>query len=516
MTSDTAPVPAVRAGRREWIGLAVLALPALLLAMDTTVLHLALPVLGTDLEAGSVQQMWIMDVYAFMVAGFLVTMGTLGDRIGRRKLLLIGAAAFATASVLAAFAPTAATLILARALLGVAGATVIPSTLSLISNMFTDPKQRASAIGLWMTCFSVGAMIGPVVGGVMLETFWWGSVFLLGVPVMVLLLILGPMLLPEYRAPGAGRLAPLDTLLSLASILPLVYGLKKLAAEGWQPVPLSAIAAGLTVGVCFVRRQRRSSDPLLDLRLFSVRSFSASLGILFLGMLTLSALTMYLAQMLQMVNGLGTLEAGLWMLPFVAGTTVGLTLAPTVARRVPPARVIGGGLVLAAAGYAVLTQLDASSGPLLLAVGATVVTVGTGPLMVLGSDLIMSAAPPTRSGSAASLQATSSELGMALGIAVLGSVGTAVYRTTVAGGLPAELSAHTQARAADNLPAATAEAGELPAHLAARVLASAREAFITGFTTVAAISCAVLLVLAVVSFTLLRHVLPSDAGKGRP
>ena len=221
-----------RAGRREWAGLAVIALPCLLATMDLEVLNLAVPALTADLQPSSAQLLWIIDIYGFMVAGSLITMGTLGDRIGRRRLLLIGAAAFGAASVVAAFSTSAEMLIATRALLGVAGATLAPSTLSLIRNMFTDPGQRTVAVAVWATSFSVGAAIGPLLGGVLLEWFWWGSVFLLDVPVMVLLLVVGPVLLPEYKDPGAGRLDLPSAAMSLAAVLLLIYGLKHLALAG--------------------------------------------------------------------------------------------------------------------------------------------------------------------------------------------------------------------------------------------------------------------------------------------
>src|SRR6185436_4921822 len=267
-----------KAGKREWIGLAVIALPCLLYSMDLTVLHLAIPRLSVDLTPSSVQLLWIIDVYGFMVAGSLITMGTLGDRIGRRRLLLVGAVAFGAASVVAAFSVNAAMLIATRALLGVAGATIAPSTLSLIRNMFLDPRQRTFAIGVWITSYSVGGAIGPLVGGVLLEHLWWGSVFLCAVPVMVLLLAVGPSLLPEYRDPAAGRPDLASAALSLTAVLAMIYGLKRLAQDGVGTVPALSIAAGLALGALFVRRQLRLPDPLIDLRLFRIGAFSASLA----------------------------------------------------------------------------------------------------------------------------------------------------------------------------------------------------------------------------------------------
>src|ERR687890_1230271 len=267
-----------RAGRREWLGLAVLLLPTLLIVMDLTVLHLAVPHLSAELQPSSTQLLWIVDIYGFMIAGSLIAMGTLGDRIGRRKLLLIGAAAFGLASVLAAFSTSAEMLIAARALLGVAAATLAPSTLSLISNMFRDPSQRTVAIGLWVTTYSAGAGIGPLAGGLLLERFWWGSVFLISVPVMVLLLAVGPRLLPEYRDPAPGRFDLPSAALSLVSVLAVIYGIKRIAEGHVGTGPGLSIALGVIPGATFLRRQRRLTDPMIDLRLFKAPAFSAALA----------------------------------------------------------------------------------------------------------------------------------------------------------------------------------------------------------------------------------------------
>lgn len=276
MSGTAAAAPDVRkATRREWVGLAVLALACLLYVMDLTVLHLAVPAISADLQPSSTQLLWIIDIYGFMVAGALVTMGTLGDRIGRRRLLLIGAAAFGVVSLLAAFSTSAEMLIVSRALLGVAGATIAPSTLSLIFHMFQDPKERSIAIGVWIGAFSAGSAVGPVLGGLMLEVFWWGSVFLLALPVMAALLVLGPRVLPEYRDPNAGRLDLISAAMSVTALLAVIYGLKQIAQDGLAPVPAAVIVAGLMVAAVWVRRQQRHTDPMIDLGLFRSRAFNA-------------------------------------------------------------------------------------------------------------------------------------------------------------------------------------------------------------------------------------------------
>ncbi|MEE2046314.1 MFS transporter, partial [Nocardiopsis tropica] len=261
------------AGPREWAALAVLVLPVILISVDSTVLGFAVPALSEDLRPTAGQLLWIVDVYGFVLAGLLITMGSLGDRIGRRRLLMIGSAAFGAASLIAAFSPTAQTLVLARALLGLAGASLMPSTLSLLRNIFLDARQRLLAIAIWASGFSGGAALGPILGGWLLEHFSWGSVFLINLPVMVLILVLVPLLVRESRNPEAGRLDLLSAVLSMAAMLPAVYGIKKLATEGFGVVPIASLAVGLGLGYLFVRRQRQLRDPLIDVGLFRYRVF---------------------------------------------------------------------------------------------------------------------------------------------------------------------------------------------------------------------------------------------------
>ncbi|KAB2352814.1 MFS transporter [Actinomadura rudentiformis] len=499
-----------RAGRREWIGLAVLTLPTLLLSLDMSVLFLALPHLSEDLGASATQQLWIMDVYGFMIAGLLVTMGTLGDRIGRRRLLLIGATAFSVASVAAAYSTSPEMLIATRAILGVAGATLMPSTLALISTMFTDAQQRGRAIAVWMSAFMGGVALGPVVGGALLEHFWWGGAFLLGVPVMLLLLATGPFLLPEYRAERAGRLDPLSVALSLAAILPVVYGLKEIAKSGWEPLPATAVVAGAAFGVVFARRQRRLPDPLLDLRLFANRTFSSALVIWLLFGLIQGGSYLFFALHLQVVAGLSPMEAGLWLLPSSLAMVVGSQAAPALAQRFRPGSLIAGGLLVTALGYGVLTGVDADGGVAILVTGLVISLLGVGVAAALGTDLILGVVPPAKAGSASALSETSAELGIALGVATLGSLGTAVYRDRLTDALPGGLPDEAVRTATEGITGAAAAAGTLPAGQAGQLIAAAHDAFTTGLTTLAALSAVLFVGLAALAFVTLRHVRPGS------
>jgi MFS transporter, DHA2 family, multidrug resistance protein len=500
----TGPSPA-RAGRREWAGLAVLALPCVVYAMDLTVLNLALPALSEDLQPTSAQLLWIVDIYGFMVAGLLITMGTLGDRIGRRRLLLIGAAAFGLASLLAAFSTSAEMLIAARALLGVAGATLAPSTLSLIRNMFNHAPERTFAIGVWITSFSVGAAIGPLVGGLLLERYWWGSVFLPALPVMGLLLVAGPRLLPEYRDPDAGRLDLISAALSLVAVLSVIYGLKQIAQAGTGWTALLSIMFGLAVGAAFVWRQRRLTDPLIDLHLFRVSAFDAALCANTFGFFVNFGVAVFIAQYLQLVLGLSPLEAGLWTVPYAGAFIVGALLTPFFARRIRPGPLIAGGLTLAGAGFAILTQVDNSALGTVVA-GSVIFALGLAPVYTLAADLMVGAAPVERAGAAAGVAETSAEFGGALGIAILGAVGTVVYRGQIDEALPAPLPPELAASARDTLGGAVAAGSELPGRLGTGLVDAAQEAFTQALQVAATLSAAVAVGTAILAAALLRRV----------
>ncbi|WP_051116366.1 MFS transporter [Amycolatopsis nigrescens] len=509
---DTIAQTAPRAGRREFIGLAVLCLPTILVALDMSVLYLALPHLGGDLGASSIQQLWITDVYGFMLAGLLVTMGTLGDRIGRKRLLLIGGTCFAIASVLTAYSTSPEMLIATRALLGIAGSSIMPSTMALISVMFQDRKQNAMAIGVWMGCFMGGTALGPVVGGVLLEFFWWGSVFLLGVPVMALLLIFGPKVLPEFRNPKAGRLDLPSVALSMLGILPLVFGLKQLSRDGVGALPIIGIVVGLASGYLFFRRQRRLTSPLLDLTMFRNRTFSTALFMTLVAGLTGSN-QLFVSFYMQSAQELSPVATALWMLPSTIVMVIVIQLATVLIRYVRPAYVIGGGLVVAAIGYLMLTQLTAAGNLVLLVAGLVVAYLGIGPMAGLCATLGMQSAPQEKAGSAAALTSTSGEFGIAMGIATVGIAGTALYRGQVEIGSNVPPEAAEAAK--ESIAGAMAVADQLPPQESSNLLDSAFQAVTTSLHGSAAICAGLALVAAVIVMIGLRHT-PKSGGDAPP
>jgi MFS transporter, DHA2 family, multidrug resistance protein len=502
----TTTVAEPRATRREWVGLAVIALACVLYVMDLTILHLAVPAISADLRPSSAQLLWIIDIYGFLVAGSLITMGSLGDRIGRRRLLLIGAGAFGVASVVAALSTSAEMLIVTRALLGIAGATLAPSTLSLIRNMFLDPQQRTVAIGIWITSFSVGAAIGPLLGGLVLEFFWWGAAFLVAVPVMLLLLLLGPRLLPEYRDPDAGRTDLASVALSLAAVLSAIYGLKQFAQNGFGWAPVMFVVAGVVLGIVFARRQPKLADPLIDLRLFRERAFSASLATYGLGIFLVFGGFLFMPQYLQLVIGLSPLEAGLWTLPWALAFILGSNATPVLARRISPAFLMAGGLVLAAIGFGVFTQIDATSGFAAIVSGSVIFSLGTSPVFTLTNDLIIGSAPPERAGAAAGISETAAEMGGALGIAIFGSIGIAIYRGAIASALPDDIPVQMAHAASDTLGGALEVARQLSDGAGPALIVAARDAFTQGLHVAAAISAIVAVALAILVLKTLRHV----------
>ena len=497
-----------RAGRREWIALGVLLLPLLLVSMDTSVLLYAVPFITKALHPSSTEQLWMYDVYGFVLAGLLITMGAVGDRIGRRRLLLLGAFCFSAASIFAAYSGSAGELIAARAVQGIAGATLMPSTLALIRNMFHDPVQRKKAIGIWTGGTMSGVMLGPVISGVLLEHFWWGSVFLINVPCMALLLALAPFLLPEYRSPKTGRFDLPGSALSFAAVLPVVYGVSEIAENGVDGPRLGSVALGLVMAVLFLLRQRAATHPMVDLSLFRSRGYSGSLATCLIAMFATLGNAMFLTQYLQSVLGMSPLKAALWSLVPSLGVGMAIGLSSALAKAFDRAYVIAGGFLVILAGYAVqATLLHADSRLWVLMIGAGLLASGAVAVMALGNELLLGAIPPDRAGAAAAMNETVTELGGALGMAVMGSIGTAVYRHGLGAGAP------TPARS--TLGGAVATAAHEPAQAGAQLLAAAREAFTHSINVVSIVGAAIMAVAALLTILFLRG-LRTDSGVTQP
>ncbi|MGA4958946.1 MFS transporter [Streptomyces lavendulocolor] len=503
MTRTDQPTKEAEVLRRpgRWLALAVLVLAVLLVAVDATVLGLATPFLSEDLEPTGTQLLWIGDVYSFVIAGLLVSMGSLGDRIGRKKLLLTGAAAFGAVSVLNAYATSPEMMIAARALLGVAGATLMPSTLALIRNLFHDPRERSFAIGIWGAMASAGAAVGPVVGGFLLEHFWWGSVFLINLPVMVVLVLVGIKYIPESKNPAPGPWDLLSVALSLIGMIGVVYAIKEIAAHG--PSADMAVAAVIGAGALtwFVRRQLRLDAPLLDMRLFHHKGFPGAVLADLLTILGLSGLVFFLSQFLQLVQGRSPLEAGLAELPAAIGAVTAGLIAGNVARRFSVRSVVAGGLAAVGLALAVLTLLDRSTGYPMLGASLLVVGVGAGFAFTVTADVILSSVPREQAGAASAVSETAYELGAALGIALLGSIVTGVYSDFVS---PPGVPADTSAAAHDSLGGAVEVSAGLPDETATALVTAAQDAFVEGLRIAAGVGAAVLLATAAAAWYLLR------------
>ncbi|MEW2549757.1 MFS transporter [Streptomyces sp. NPDC047002] len=518
MTRDTTPA-AARGGAARWLALAVLVLAVLLVAVDATVLGLATPFLSEDLRPTGTQLLWIGDIYSFVIAGLLVSMGGLGDRIGRKRLLLAGSVAFGGISVLNAYAGSPETMIVARALLGVAGATLMPATLALIRNLFHDPRERSLAVGIWGAMASAGAAVGPIVGGFLLEHFWWGSVFLINLPVMAVLVLVGARLLPESRNPHPGPWDLPSVLLSLVGIVGVVYAVKEAAAHGVRGDAVAAGVLGAAALFWFVRRQLTLPVPLLDMRLFQHRGFRGAVLADLLTILGLSGLVFFLSQYLQLVQGRDPLEAGLAEIPAAVGAVAAGLVAGRAARRFSVRAIVSGGLAAVGLALGAVTLFTEHTGYPALGAVLLVVGVGAGFSFTVTADVLLGSVPKEEAGAASAVSETAYELGAALGIALLGTIVTGVYRGFAT---PPGVPAAAASAAHESLGGAVQAAHGLGGSGAALV-AAAQESFMSGLRIAAGAGALILLLTAATAWVLLRgqrlaDAPPKDAGAadGRP
>ncbi|MCK2036582.1 MFS transporter [Microbacterium sp. SSW1-49] len=498
----TTETDAPRVGARGWAALVVLMLPVLLVSVDNTVLSFALPEISIALAPTGAEQLWIIDVYPLVLAGLLVTMGTLGDRFGRRRMLLIGATGFAAVSALAAFAPTAGLLIAARALLGLFGAMLMPSTLSLLRSIFQNRDQRRMAIAVWASAFSAGSALGPIVGGFLLEHFAWGSVFLIAVPVLIPLLIAAPLLVPESRDPNPGRIDLISIVLSMAAMIPVVYAIKSLAVDGPSLSAGGWALLGIFMGYLFVRRQLRAEIPMLDMALFRRGSFSGAILVNLLSVVALVGFLYFVSQHLQLVLGLSPMTAGLALVPgMLAMIVAGLTVVP-ISRRVPPHVVVPAGLVFSVAGYLIVAFTTHEHGVAPLVIAFVVLGIGIGAAETISNELILSSAPAAKAGAASAVSETAYELGAVLGTAILGGLITAFYRGALV--LPAGLPAEVAHAATETLAGAYTAAHELPAALGDALWEAASAAFGSGVMVTSLIGAGLVVVAGVIAGVTLR------------
>ena len=491
---------------RRWAALAVLVGAVLLLAIDATVLYLAVPSLTADLAPTATQVLWIGDIYSLAIAGLLVTMGNLADRIGRKRLLLIGATAFGLASALAAFAPSAGVLIAARLLLGIAGATIMPSTLSLIRSIFTDAAERTRAIALWSAAAASGIALGPLIGGALLEHFWWGSVFLMNLPVIAAVLVGGAWLLPESRNPAPERFDLLSSALSMVAIVPFVLAIKQVTGGTASTVTVAAVGVGVIGSVLFVRRQRRANSPMIDVELFRNPAFSGAVLVNFTSVFALSGVLFFFSQYLQLARQLSPFDAGIAQLPAALSARAAVLLGGTLLTRRGRGRAIALALLTGALGLGLLALLESSEQLIWVLLALVPLGLGIGISETLSVDAVVSAVPPAKAGAASSVSETAYELGVALGIAVLGSLMTLLYRLRL--DLPSDLAGPAAARAEDSLASATsALQGQ------AEALVAAEHAFVSAMQLTTLVAGGVMVVGAGIALTLIPSTRAARPGR---
>jgi DHA2 family multidrug resistance protein-like MFS transporter len=494
---------ATRAWRR-WSALALLMLAVLLVSIDNNVLTFALPQIGASLDANGTEQLWMIDIYPLILAGFLVPMGNLGDRIGRRRVLIIGAIGFGLVSVAAAFSPTPEILIGLRAAQAVFGSMLMPATLSLIRNIFTDSKERTTAVAVYASMFSAGAALGPMVGGWLLQHFAWGSVFLISVPILLPMVSLAHWLIPESRDLQPGPMDPLSIVLVVGALLPVTFGIKAFATgEPWY-IGMGAIILGLGLGYAFVMRQLSRKTPMLDVRLFQRKAFSGPLVVNMLSLFSMVGFMYFLTQHLQLVQGLAPAAAANFMLPGLIVMFVSGHIVVPIARKTGRVQAMVLGVAVNVAAYGVLAVLGHMGGLWVPMVSFILLGIGVGFSETISNDLALSAVPAAKAGAASAISETAYEVGSVLGTAVLGGLLNAFYSAHLH--LPGTLTAEQGHRAQETLAGAHDVATQIAGGQASSLIRSASHAFDSGVSLTAGIAAALALIVAVCVGRLLRDV----------
>jgi EmrB/QacA subfamily drug resistance transporter len=497
-----------QAHTRRWLVLGVMCLSLLLIVMDNTIVNVALPTLQRDLDASTTQLQWVVDAYILVFAGLLLTMGSLGDRFGRRGALAIGLSVMGTASILSSFADSADQLIATRALMGVGGAMIMPATLSIITNVFTDRRERAQAIAIWSATAGAAVAIGPVTGGWLLEHFWWGSVFLVNVPVVVVALVLGQLFVPTSRDPSAPPIDVPGALLSIAGLVVLVWAIIE-GPGGWtDPEILGAFAlAAVLLGV-FIVWERRVRFPMLDMSFFRNPRFSAASGAIMLTFFAMFGSLFLLTQFLQSILGYTPLEAGIRLLPMAGVMLVISPLSAKVVERIGSKIVVATGLTVGALGLVIASRLTAGASYPEVLVALVVLAAGLALVMPPATESIMGSLPLAKAGVGSAVNDTTRQVGGALGVAVLGSVMSSTYGPRVSeaiSGLP--LSSEQATAIHDQIGAAMRAAAEIGGP-AGRALADvASRGFADGMSTAFVIGAAAL----VLGATIVALFLPARA-----
>lgn len=494
--------------RRRWAMLAVLCASLLLVAMDATVLNVALPSLIDDLRPGAVAQLWIVDIYGLVLGGLLITFGAIGDRIGRKRLFLSGFALFGIASVVAATAQLTGQLIGGRVLLAIGGAMVMPSTLSLIRNIFDDPHERTRAIAIWAAIAGVGAAVGPIVGGVLVEHFDWAAAFWINVPVVILALGAGLWLLPEYRAPSSTRFDWTSVPLSVFGIIGFVWGVKHLARGEEVAMNVGVLVLGMAMLVWFAWRQLRLADPLLDIRLFRRPVFLAAALATLMAMIAIGAALFLISLWLQYIHGYSPAEAGIRTAPAAVATLVGSLTTPALLRRIGVRTVMVASLLVLAAGFAVLAVSPEPTAYPVVALVLVCLGIGDGIAVTTAAAVLVSSVPPERAGQGGAVEETSYELGNGLGVALLGSVHGALF-THAMTDLP--ISGAAAATARESAGGAVAVADDIGGAVGARVHEIASAAFDSALTVTSYAAAIVVAAVAVVTAVLVPRDITASA-----